>query len=436
MGSNNWVYEEDTQEWKDSHGNVLPLELRKRLAEIGWDDDNRQVDPKLQWIRTPISLFPSQHLEDLDRGAEDFTFPEPVSPNHSPNPSPQASPIKTSHSEPILSRQDSASSLRSVGVKRRPVFVSTLLDLLPEMAKMISDPDFFVSSASLNVVLDLMRDDPGLVGRGIFAMLSGRESTTITAISTLRAFLHIRSVLPPSIAHFILNHLTGLIKSLVKSTELLAPLQSYAYSIPLITDLFAQVSNLSFRELRRNKVDMFFVPDGSLWFPSSATPSVLFPTYLPDNHNPFEGIPSPLAWITMIRISQNRLFTRLLKKNPQDVQLLRKNATELVLPSLDGLGEDSQVLAGDFVPRKPDINRKPLTSGEITLRCLSITLSRSYLLLTAQVFQSLSRHLNDKRELSVWMESISTILVRHGNDVGIIAHSMIGESRCKQLYDL
>ncbi|KAK7685921.1 hypothetical protein QCA50_010730 [Cerrena zonata] len=426
MGTSNWVYEEDTQEWKDSHGNVLPLELRKRLSEIGWDEDNRQVDPKMQWIRTPMALLPSHQLEDLDRGAgEDFSFPEPPSPSHSPSPSPQASPIKTSSSEPSLSRQDSTSSMRSVGVKRRPVFVSTLLSLLPQLAKMVSDRDFIVSSAALDIILDLMRDDPGLVARGIFAMLSGNETTMITAISTLRAFLHVRHVLPPAMAHFILNHLTGFIKSLVKSTESLVPLQSYAYSIPIIADLFTQVSNLSMRELRRNKVDMFFVPTGSLWFPSTTIASALFPRYLPDNHNPFEGIPAPLAWVTMIRISQNRLFLSLLRRNPQDVQLLRKNATSLVLPSLDGSGEDNLLLLNDLIPRRADINRRPLTSGEITLRCLSLTLARSYLLLTGQVFQSLSRHLNDRAELSVWMDSISTILVRHGNDLGIVAHSMI-----------
>lgn len=439
MGSSNWVYEEDTQEWKDSHGNVLPLELRKRLSEIGWDEDNRQVDPKLQWIKTPMALLPSHQLEDLDRGAgEDFSFPEPSSPSHSPshspNLSPQASPVKTSGSEPVLSRQDSTSSIRSVGVKRRPVFVSTLLDLLPQLAKMVSDRDFIVSSAALDVILDLMRDDPGLVARGIFAMLSGNETTMITAISTLRAFLHVRHILPPAMAHFILNHLTGFIKSLVKSTDSLKPLQSYAYSIPIIADLFTQVSNLSMRELRRNKVDMFFVPTGSLWFPATTTASALFPRYLPDSHNPFEGIPAPLAWVTMVRISQNRLFLSLLRRNPQDVQLLRKNASILVLPSLDSSGEDSPLLLNDFVPRKPDINRKPLTSGEITLRCLSLTLARSYLLLTGQVFQSLSRHLNDRAELSVWMDSISTVLVRHGNDLGIVAHAMIGGCSCRCVY--
>ncbi|CAL1699709.1 unnamed protein product [Somion occarium] len=410
MGSSSWTYEEDANEWKDSHGNVLPLELRKRLSEIGWDEENRQVDPKMQWIRSPMSLLPSYQLDHLDNNAGELMLsPEPhsPSPSASPSASPQPSPVKPSSTDSALTRQDSNASIRSLGVKRRPVFVPTLLTLFPLLAKMVSDRDFSVSAAALDIVFDFMRDDPALIGREIFALLSGDEASVIAGISALRAFLHVRHVLPPAMAHFVLNHLTGFLKSLVRSTESLTPLQNYAYSVPIIANLFTQVSNLSMRELRRNKVDMFFVPTGSLWFPPTAPASSIFPRCLPGNLNPFDSLPMPLVWMTL------------------DAQILRKNATSLVLPSPDNEEETNLLSLNNLLPRKPDINRKPWTPGQVTLRDLSLTLARSYLLLAGQIFQCLSRHLNDRAELSIWMDSISTILVRHGNDVGIVAHSMI-----------
>src|SRR5882762_7912646 len=69
MGSNLFVLEEDPDELKDAKGAVLPLELRKRLTEIGWTDDDKPVDQHRERVRTPMSLLPSLHLDLLDNGS-------------------------------------------------------------------------------------------------------------------------------------------------------------------------------------------------------------------------------------------------------------------------------------------------------------------------------------------------------------------------------
>ena len=58
---------------------------------------------------------------------------------------------------------------------------------------------------------------------------------------------------------------------------------------------------------------------------------------------------------------------------------------------------------------------------------LSLTLSRSYLLLIQQIFQCISRHLNDRNELAVLLDGLNRILLAHRDDIGIIAHVMFGE---------
>ncbi|TCD63487.1 hypothetical protein EIP91_005346 [Steccherinum ochraceum] len=424
IGSSLFVYEEADDDWKDSHGNVLPLELRRRLSEIGWAQEDRKVDQKTQWIRTPMSLIPSVQLDKMDSSYAD-AMPKDND-TGSPTPSPEPSPSKGSRGDTSLTRQDSTSSGRA-GIRRRPVFVMTLISLFPRLTSMVLDRDFGVASAALDLVMDFMRDDPTLLARAVFSLLASDEQGLSMAITTLRAFLHVRHVLPPAMAHHALNHLTGFLKSSMKHAVGTAPsLQSYAYSMPIIADLMPQVNNLSIREIRRAKIDMFLTPTGALWFPPSAPMGAQFPRLLKGSTNPFEPLPSSLVWITLIRTSQNKLFLNMLKRDPQDIKVIRKHMTRLVLPSLDAIDDDSPLTLVDMLPHRHALSVTGKTSSDMTLQILSITLARSYLLLICQVFQSMSRHLNDRNELSVLVDGVSRILVNHGQDINIVAHCMIG----------
>lgn len=426
IGSSLFVYEEDPDEYKDSTGQLLPLELRRRLNEIGWGEESKHVDEHTQWVRTPMSLLPSQQLGRLDQNSDD-NGSESRSPSPSPSPSPEPSPTKTKSGDGGLARKESSSG-RSQGVKRRPVFATALLSLFPRLASMVADRDFVVASSALDLIVDLMRDDPSMLSRGVFNLLSGDEEGLLTAVSTLRAFLHVKHVLPPAMSHHILNHLTGFLKSSVRHAEGSIPLRSYAYSIPIIANLITQVSKLSMREVRRAKVDMFMIPTGALWFSSTAPSGPLFPRALAKSHDPFETLPADVVWITLIRTSQNNLFLKMLKRNPQDIKAIRKNMTRLVLPTLYDKDSPSPVTLLDMLPRKPGTGTNVSSLDDPTIHVLSATLARSYLLLISQVFQATSRHLNDRAELAVLMDGLNRILVVHGKDIGIVAHTMIGES--------
>lgn len=425
IGSSLFIYEEVDDGWKDSHGNILPLELRRRLSEIGWAQEDRHIDQKTQWVRTPMSLIPSLQLDKMESNHSDaFPTAEPGSPSPSPEPSPTKS---SSRGDTSLTRQDSTTSGRA-GIRRRPVFVMTLISLFPRLTSMLLDRDFGVASAALELVMDFMRDDPTLLARAVFNLLASDEQGLAMAISTLRAFLHARQVLPPAMAHHALNHLTGFLKSSMKhSVGTANPLQSYAYSMPVIANFITQVSNLSMREIRRAKIDMFLTPTGALWFPPSAPMGSQFPRSLKGTTNPFESVPPQLVWITLIRTSQNKLLLSMLKRDPQDVKTIRKHITRLVLPSLDAFDDDSPLTLGDLLPQRPGFNSSMKMPFDTTLNILSHTLARSYLLLVCQLFQAMSRHLNDRNELSILVDGVSRILVTHGNDVNIVAHCMLGE---------
>ena len=422
IGSSLFIYEEADDEWKDSHGNVLPLELRRRLSEIGWAQEDRQIDQKTQWVRTPMSLIPSLQLDKLDSNYAD-ALKDPES--GSPTPSPEPSPTKT-RGDTSLTRQDSTSSGRA-GVRRRPVFVMTLISLFPRLTSMLFDREFSVANAALDLVMDFMRDDPTLLARAVFNLLASDEQGLSMAITTLRAFLHARHVLPPAMAHHALNHLTGFLKSSMKHALGSAnPLQSYAYAMPIIANLVTQVSNLSTREIRRAKIDMFLTPTGALWFPPSAPMGAQFPRSLKGARNPFESLPSQLVWITLIRTSQNKLFLSMLKRDPQGLKVIRKHMTRLILPSLDSVDDDSPLTLSDMLPQRQELSTEKRESSDVTLNILSATLARSYLLLICQVFQTMSRHMSDRNELAVLVDGVSKILITHGRDINIVAHCMLG----------
>ena len=58
MGSAQFTREEDDM----NPTGALPLELRKRLSEIGWAQDDQPTDEKQECIHTPMSLLPSHQL--------------------------------------------------------------------------------------------------------------------------------------------------------------------------------------------------------------------------------------------------------------------------------------------------------------------------------------------------------------------------------------
>lgn len=421
IGSSAFVYEDDTEDYKDINGFTIPSELRRRLSEIGWAQEDRVVDHRLQRIRTPMSLLPSQQLDKLDNeDSSSATVVEPPSPGASPEPSPTKSPSGNAS----LTRQESI--VGRPGTKRRPVFVPALLSLFPAIALMTTDVDFAVADMSRSILLDFMRDDPTLLSRHVFQTITDGDGKLERAATTLRIFLHVKHTLPPGMAHHVLNHLAGLLKALARQTENPEPLRSYAYALPSIAKLFPQVNKSSLRELRRNKVDTFMIPSGLLWFTSNAPAGPMFPRELPTESNPFETLPPPLVYMVMVRTSQNLLFVSMLRRNPQDLKIVRKGISNFQLPSLSRSGVDEDLSLKDMIPERSHSPTTHRTAADTSILALSLTLARSYLLLIQQILLCISRHLNDRSELATLMDGLNRILLAHKDDIGVIAHVMLG----------
>lgn len=412
MGSSLFIREDDSQE-----RDAVPLELKKRLAEIGWAQEDTPVDQHREWVKTPMSLLPVHQLDRLEIATPDQDIIPPASPTMSPVSSPQKM------DEFGLLRRNSSTGGPSHGMKRRPVFVPSLALIFPRLAKLVFDSNFVVAATAREVIVDLMRNDPGLLTRPVLDLVTGDQKDISVAISTFTAFLHVQQLLPPPMAHNVFNNLAGFLKYAARQADTQESLHEFAHTIPVLAKLVTQVNGMSIREIRRAKVEMFFIPSGTLWFSTASPTGPMFPRGLDINHNPFESVPPSLVSITMIRLSQNMLFLSMLKRNHQDVQLIRKNMSRLVLPLEENQLNPVTLELRDFAPRKAGPSTRVV---DVTIRGLSLMLSRSYLLLVAQVFRSMSRHLNDRNELAVLIDGLNRILLTHGDDIGIVSQALIG----------
>lgn len=411
VGSSNYV---PVDEYKEVNGNsyhALPLDLRRRLSEMGWAEENKPLDSQLEWLQMPMSLLASQQLDRITR-----TTDVEASLDHSASPgvSPLSTSPGTSSDKKLIRRSSSTGS--QFGAKRRPVFVQPLVTIFIQLAKLTMDADFVVATLSRNTLMDFMRDDPGVLCRPIIDILSEGMEEIDDAMSVLRSFLRINRMLPPKLTHHVFNHLAGFLKFIAKESKSPNALHTLAYAVPILAKFTPQVSDMSMRAIRRAKIEVFLFPSASLWFPESAPDSLMFPKGLHKSLNPFDDLPPSLVYMTMIRTSQNLLFVDMLKRNPQDVQFLRKTWTKLVLPD-----------AIDDVPTDSVPQRTTKAQGSGKLFDLSLSFSRSHLYLVAQIFRCMTRHLNDRDELASHLDGVNRILIRHKNDIGIVSHAVISE---------
>ncbi|KAG6856950.1 hypothetical protein H0H87_011936 [Tephrocybe sp. NHM501043] len=412
IGSSVYIREDDPEDPQDN----IPTELKKRLAEIGWDQDDAPVNQHQEWIKIPISLLSSQQVDRLENIGPDL--PPPASPTNL-NLGSLTTLTGDKIDEASLLRRNSSTGGPLHSLKRRAVFVPPLSLVFPRLASLVFDPNLAISSTTRSTLLDIMRNDPILISRPALDLFAGEQKDIPAAILTINSFLHVQGVLPYPMSHFLFNNVAGFLKWATRQPEDDEALEDFAHAVPILTRLVNQVSGLSIRDIRRAKIESFLIPSGSLWFPSSAPSGAMYPRSLGPWSNPFENLPPDLVSITMIRVSQNVLLLSMLKRNHHDVQLVRKGMSRLELPTM-AFSKPSPLELSDFVPFRREKERvNPSLTG------LSLMLSRSHVLLIAQLFRSMSRHLNNRHELAILVEGLNSILLTHGDDIGIVSQVMI-----------
>lgn len=374
------------------------------MIELGWDKDTAAEEKANSKNTSPLSVSPADRLieggsQTATSGAETVT-------------------------KGLLRRK---SSTGAQGGKKRPIFVAQLADQFQLILELISTNDPEIASCARNFLLEVLRDDPGMFSRPMLERLSDPNQFG-GAVASLERTFRLQPLLPSAFTHIVFNHLAGLLKALSRDPSALAAPMVYAYSLPPLSKSVPLVSGMSIRELRKAKLDPMLLPSGSLWFSDQMLAGPMFPRDLPKSLDPFEPLPSSLVAITMIRTAQNIMLTDLLKRDPKEVHSVRKAFTNFILPSLDRRQQAKQVSElGDFLPQADSTQVIAHAPDIQHLSLISLALARSHLLLVAQIFRCLSRQTNDYAEVARLLDGVNRILVRHGDDLGIVSHALIGE---------
>lgn len=480
MGSVNYVHDNDSINTGTKGKDGIPAELRRQLIEIGWVGEDMEGDEKEVWVRTPVSMLPVSQVERLDLQRSDHPHrhhtsrppspsvvpnsPRPVSPSGQLNTASAASPNFKPDEGGLLRRNSSTGG--PTYTKRRAVFVPALSPAFRGLAMMVYDANYATATAARETLLDLMRNDPGLLLRPILDLLceEGQEDIqkdVSQAVNIFTALLHTKHMLPPPMTHAIFNNLAGFLKYASRQTDPSistsrylergpgqgeSSLTSFALTVPIMAQLAKYVGELTIREIRRSKMEHFLIPYGTLWFNHVGMHSgPMFPKNPSPNlghdmkrrQNPFDvaaetALDTKLVSVVMIRIAQNMMFVDMLKKNAQDVALVRKTMPRFVVPRLDRneIEGDEKILdLNAFVPfrkLRSHFSDEGNEKAVKTLEVLSLALARSYVTLMAQVFRCMSRNSNDREEMANFVDGLNRILLVHGDDIGIIGHVLIG----------
>ncbi|KZO98241.1 hypothetical protein CALVIDRAFT_37847 [Calocera viscosa TUFC12733] len=397
IGSGQYAESAEEEDGLDMTAGVA-REVKKRLLEIGWVEDENETGSETAAERLSLSLIPSLLLNRLGSATSG------QAPAIAQSSSGQAADSRS----PLLRRKSSAANYY-VGVKRRIIFVSSVSASLRFLGAIAADGDPLVSGLAQELLSTSVRDDVALIGRPIMEMLSGHALGIHDAIQNLRLIFFAQSAIPPSFAHHILNHLVGFLKTISRDMERLDSYHLYATTMPLVFRTGGHVSDMALRDLRRNKVEALLLPAGFLWFPANAPAGPMFPRSPSAFTESIEGIPLDELKMLAIRTIQNMLVLQLLAREPKDIYTFEKTALP-VLPSSSA----------------PSASHKRTPSGSAYIPWSPwITLGMSYLLVARQLFKSLSSNLNDRAKLANMLEGINSTLQAFPSDLGIVSHSMI-----------
>lgn len=230
-----------------------------------------------------------------------------------------------------------------------------------------------------------------------------------------------QSQLPPGSTNHLLNHLGGLLKGTAREASSKDPLRLSSLVLPAAAALTSLVSDFSLRDLRKNKIELFFLSTGSFWYESSAPAISMFPQRAPPvDHNPYRHllIDSTTFQVAMLRIAQNSLHTSYLRKNPSQAFTLKKLLGSLSLPGTSHLPPNLDLHS--FLPKETSATDGFIAPETQELLNVSALVARSWLLSVIEILRGLNRNISDRTELATLFEGISRILLIHGRDTNIV----------------
>ena len=373
--------------------------------ELDWyqNETEKENEKKVRWDRLPLSALPMTTLNIVEYERALEVSGRSRDGSMSPSLSPTAGMVSPKSSKGV-----------SGGARRRSIFVPLMASIVASLPALTADADPFIAISCRDLLFVAARDDPALACRPLFEALEDISSPASEVAARVHAIINLQAALPPTLSYYVFNHLAGYLKAasrdMVNSHQ---ALRSYASVMPDVSRLASHVSDLSVRDLRRNKVDMLVLPTFDLWFRPSLTAGHLPTGPARDGPEPAER---DLEAIISIRTAQNMFLWNFLRRFPKEAPSVRKGVSSLQLPCASRIARPLGV--GDFVVGRLSKFNTP----EIALR--SLTLAKSYLVLVTQLFRTYSSTTGDRVEIATLIDGINLTVLMHGSDLTVLGMAL------------
>jgi hypothetical protein len=398
VGSNRYTMDEPR--WLTELKSVgnFPIDIRNRFQELGWGQKDQQETELTRRAQTPLMLSWTGYLDGDYESKANFGRTYTMLP-------------KDRHATVLI-----------------PVLNSLNLGTIDLM----DDKAIGVRSAAINFLSDYIRNEPVLFVRSFFAeVVHARTDRQRALISRLHLLLSGNSKLPPAFAFTLFNHLLGLLKWFQRNSKPLG-LEMLATVLPLLADVIISTNDIVFKDLKRNKVDIFFAGLGRFWFKSAILPESMFPAQLtnPDDILPRLGIPHQLFQMAMVNVSQIQFMTSFLVRFPLEATDVKSSVGRYNrMPKLNSL-EALQSSKQDDNQYLPDVTKghtrylTAMTYRERNARSLSSLRARAWLAFILNLIQRIDKHSTDRLELMNLLNGVNVILLEQGDDLGIVGQAL------------
>ncbi|KAH8922347.1 hypothetical protein BT69DRAFT_1334807 [Atractiella rhizophila] len=387
-------------------GTSLPLETRRALIALGWDNEEDAKQSAQQNMKTPISLISVLQLDQvLDGGIETSSSSKPAG------------------TSPGLLRRKSSTGGGQGSGKRRAILVPSIALLLSKLVNLLLDADQTVASAAREAVTIFARDDPMVFLRPVFEDLSADSTKQIAALTLIRRLTNAQANLPPAFVYHLFNHLAGYLRANLREGKADVAPKVLGDTLPVAARLLPELNGFNVLSLRKNKVEIFYLPSGAFWFTDPAPEAPMFPRTLPSE---FEFVSKRLG------VPKQR--------TARDAYLYKKLIGVLELAQGNDLPK--QLGDADFVPRlgagESSIASSKVQREEQDLRGVSLVLARSWLVALIRLLSALNRIFNSRPEMATIMDTVNRILLVHGNDSNVVALALrvclLASTRFRRLF--
>ena len=281
IGVPHWVQPQEVQDAAlQKFGNTLPLELRQRLMELGWSEDDEMVG-KRDWEYLPLTLLPPLQPQVEDE------------------------PGSKSPSSIHLHRASSSGSTHSVRMKRRkPVFAQLLSSIVVDQSDLLSgDSDAVVSNTCRELVKILQRDDATLFFR---TFGEGFRDDITSSLVRLRS---VAKTTTPGFAFAAFNALVGHSRSLLRNDP---GFPHYVDILTTIAVIMPGLSGVSLRDIRKNRSE-----------------HVLLPASIHEDEGGYKLHAPWREGNVDAQTAQLLILGTILRNNPRDVYLVKKMVSNL-----------------------------------------------------------------------------------------------------------